>query len=251
MINEAKVHCKGGTEDIRIAILYICTGKYKIFWKDFFESVEAKFLNECYIEYFVFTDGELEAVNERVTIVECMHLGWPYDTLFRFKMFDKIRIELEQFDYLFFMNANLIIIETITQDILPVEEDLVGVIHPGFYNKMKTEFTYERRANSLAFLTFEEGEYYFMGGFNGGKASAFLKMSYELNNNIDIDLKNGFIAEWHDESHLNKYFWNHKDSLKVLDPSFGYPDGWLLPFKKRILIRDKINFGGHDFLRSK
>ena len=34
-------------------------------------------------------------------------------------------------------------------------------------------------------------------------------MSEELNQNINIDLKNNYIAFWHDESHFNKYILNN------------------------------------------
>ena len=41
----------------QIAILYICTGKYVVFWKDFYQSFEKKFLKKSEVEYFVFTDA--------------------------------------------------------------------------------------------------------------------------------------------------------------------------------------------------
>lgn len=46
---------------MRIGILYICTGKYDIFWKDFYLSAERYFFqNEPWIrEYYVFTDAYL------------------------------------------------------------------------------------------------------------------------------------------------------------------------------------------------
>ena len=43
---------------MRIGILYICTGKYDIFWKDFYLSAERYFMQDqsFIIEYYVFTD---------------------------------------------------------------------------------------------------------------------------------------------------------------------------------------------------
>ncbi|WP_423737532.1 family 6 glucosyltransferase [Chitinophaga caseinilytica] len=237
------------TPQPRIAILYICTGKYTVFWKDFFKSTEQHFLTGCKVEYFVFTDGDIFPVADNVTIVECDHLGWPAVTLLRYAMFCGIEDVLMEYDYLFFMNANLIINQPFSVDILPVSEELLGVIHPGFYNKNRSEYTYESNDSSTAYLSADQGAHYYMGGFYGGKSLSFLKMSRQLKSNIEIDLKNGIIAVWHDESHLNKYFWDNKDILKTLDPSYGYPENWILPFKKRILIRDKMKFGGHNYLR--
>lgn len=43
---------------MRIAILYICTGKYNVFWDGFYKSSEKFFLkDEAEKEYFVFTDN--------------------------------------------------------------------------------------------------------------------------------------------------------------------------------------------------
>ena len=44
---------------MRIGILYICTGKYDIFGKDFYLSAERYFMQDqsFIIEYYVFTDS--------------------------------------------------------------------------------------------------------------------------------------------------------------------------------------------------
>lgn len=42
----------------KIAILYICTGKYDIFWEDFYKTSEKYFLNNSEKHYFVFTDAQ-------------------------------------------------------------------------------------------------------------------------------------------------------------------------------------------------
>ena len=41
-----------------IGILYICTGPYVLFWKDFYESFEKNFLPSYEKRYYVFTDAE-------------------------------------------------------------------------------------------------------------------------------------------------------------------------------------------------
>lgn len=233
----------------RLAILYICTGKYTVFWNDFFKSVETNFLTNCHVEYFVFTDGSIGPVNDRVTIVECRHMGWPFDTLMRFHLFCGISRELKKFDYLFFLNANTTVTSKISEEILPVEENYVAVVHPGFYNRAKEEFTYERRMESLACMKPDHGEYYFMGAFNGGKAKDFLGLSQQLATNIDEDLRNGVIAVWHDESHLNRFLWDNRSKVKVLHAGYCYPEDQTLPFEQKVLVRDKLKFGGHNFLR--
>lgn len=233
---------------MKIAILYICTGKYDVFWKGFYTSSEKYFLPSHHKEYFVFTDNDISPVNERVHPIHQEKLGWPYDTLMRFKMFHSIDDRLKYFDLIFFLNANMRFLTPVTDEILPSKkEGLLMVKHPGFFNKERKEFTYETNPLSLAYISENEGEHYFMGGFNGGWANDYLTLIETLNSNINKDLQNGIIALWHDESHLNSYMIGKR--AKILNPDHGYPEGWEIPFEKKVIILDKSKLGGHSFLR--
>ena len=96
---------------MRIGILYICTGKYDIFWKDFYLSAERYFMQDqsFIIEYYVFTDSPQlydEENNEHIHRIKQKNLGWPDNTLKRFHTFLRIKEQLErETDYLFFFNA--------------------------------------------------------------------------------------------------------------------------------------------------
>ena len=82
-----------------IAILYICTGKYSVFWKEFYRSMEKYFLRNSEVEYFVFTDADKlydEEKNARIHRIRQENLGWPGNTLFRFRMFVSIKEKLER-----------------------------------------------------------------------------------------------------------------------------------------------------------
>lgn len=167
---------------MNIAMLYICTGKYDIFWKDFFISCERYFHPNDNKEYFVFTDSkELYKENEidRIHKIYQENLGWPYNTLMRFDMFLRVEKELEKFDYIFFTNANVEFLQEVL--FLPTKEQLIVVNHPGFYNKEPQDFTYDRNPKSLAYIPFPndtkskntfygkiEGKHYVFGAFNGG-----------------------------------------------------------------------------------
>ena len=41
----------------KVGMLYICTGKYTVFWPEFYRTFAEKFLPGCEKEYFVFTDA--------------------------------------------------------------------------------------------------------------------------------------------------------------------------------------------------
>lgn len=239
----------------KVGILYICTGKYDIFWKDFYLSSEKYFLNDCEKHYYVFTDSKKiydADKNDRIHLIYQEGLPWPLSTLLRFHMFNKCK-ELYNVDYLYFMNANLLFVDYVdSEEFLPIDKDLVFTIHPGMYNKKNKFFTYEQNKCSTAYLKRNKGKYYVAGGLNGGFAKEYLKFSQELEDNINNDLSNNFIAIWHDESHINKYVATH-DNYILLSPSYLYPEGGyqnLKDFNPKIIIRDKNNFGGHSKLRS-
>jgi hypothetical protein len=64
---------------------------------------------------------------------------------------------------------------------------------------------------------------------------------------INNDLKNNIMPIWHDESALNWYFLNKTPLL--VDCSYAYPESWEIPFKKKIIQRDKNKYGGYEYLR--
>lgn len=226
----------------RIAVLYICTGKYIFFWKDFYQSFENNFLKKSWVEYFVFTDAPNlfdENVNSRIHRIYQKNLGWPENTLFRFGMFNSIREKLILFDFAFFLNANTVCMKRIDEkDFLPLNQELLVVQHPGYYNVPVRKLPYEHRKKSLAYIPRGQGKVYVYGAVNGGGTEAFLKMSAELAGNIKKDYDEGIIAQWHDESHLNCYVWKCK-SYRLLKPTYAYPEGWKLPFEEKIRVLDK------------
>ena len=234
----------------KIAILYICTGNYDVFWETFYKSSEKYFLTNSEKHYFVFTDSHkiYNQKNIRITKVHQKNLGWPYNTLMRFNMFKRIENQLKDFDYIFFLNDNILFVDKVTEDILPINEDLLVVKHPAFYNRNNLEFTYDRNEESTAYIEIGKGKYYVAGGFNGGKSKSFIKLINDLDKNINEDLKHNVIARWHDESYLNKYILDK--NVKVLEPEYIYPELWDLPFNPKIIVREKRFWGGHEHLRS-
>lgn len=234
-----------------IGILYICTGKYNLFWKDFFLSAEKFFLPTHEKRYFIFTDApEIYGENNHnVKKIYQGSLGWPLNTLMRFDLFSRIAEELKDCDFLFFINANTRFLDFAYDDILPGEKNdgLVAALHPYFWDKNPYTFSYDRNRASKAYIEPGAGRHYYFGAFNGGESTAYLKLIETLKNNIETDLKKDIIALWHDESHLNRYLL-HKNPL-VLSPAYCYPEEYVLPFIPIMQILDKTKYGGHDFLR--
>jgi len=234
---------------MKIGILYICTGKYSIFWRKFYDSAEHFFLPDTEKHYFVFTDSIEILETKNIHVRYESPKGFPLDSLMRFEMFLSVKDQLSEMDYVFFFNSNMQFMKSIGYEIIPsnVKSNLVALLQPGLYLSDRKQYPYERNKKSSAYIPFNNASiyHYYMGSLNGGKTDAFMELCEECGKNIREDLKNGYIAIFHDESHLNFYL--HGKDVLGLDPSFGYPEDSVLPFEPKILILDKIKHGGKYF----
>lgn len=224
---------------MKIAILYICTGKYNKFFKGFYESSERFFLSEAADkEYFVFTDDMNLSNASNVHLHYKKYEGFPIDSLFRFDQFLRVKDEILQFDYAYFFNANMLFVAPVDKLFLPQKTEMTAVIHPGMYRRWSGLYPYERNKKSTAYIPPYEGDYhYYMGSLNGGKSSAFVRFAEECAKRTHADYDNGIVALVHDESHLNKYMRDVKG--EGLSPMYAVPEGWNMSFVPKIIIRDK------------
>ena len=227
---------------MKICILNIATNKYINFVEQLLESVEENFLTDHEISALVFTNHEIEEVSDNVKISQIKHEPWPIPTLKRYHYFIKESEYISQFDYCFYMDVDMRIEDKVGNEILG---NLVATQHPGFWFKDNSQFSYERRANSTAYVPYGRGKMYYAGGFNGGKPENFLKMSKTIVDNIEKDFKNNIIAVWHDESHMNRYLIDNPPTIE-LTPSYCYPEavrfnpaGWNVPFDPKIVALEK------------
>ena len=235
----------------KIGILYICTGKYHIFWDEFYLSANKFFCKNSEVHYFVYTEHSINTfANDFVHHIYQEKLGWPFDTLKRFHLFLNQREALKEMDYLFFFNANMVFNKPIKEnEILPQYNftGLISVLHPGYYDH-KLLPPFEDDTNSEAYVKSKIGLNYYQGCLSGGRTKQYLGMAEKLVEMIDRDLDKNIIGKWWDESYMNKYFLKRKP--KSLPPSFANPESMQLPHDKIIIQTDKRNHGGYDFLRS-
>lgn len=225
---------------MKIAILYICTGKYNQFFKGFYESSEKFFLSgKAEKEYFVFTDDMNLSDAPNVHLNYKKYEGFPLDSLFRFDMFLRVKDEILQCDYAYFFNANMLFISYVGEEFLPKQSDMTAVIHPGQYRRMPCLYPYERNKRSTAYIAPFEGEYhYYMGSLNGGKSDAFVRFAEVCSKRTHQDFDNGIIALFHDESHLNKYM--RDVNGEGLSPMYAVPEDEKVFYEPKIIIRDKV-----------
>lgn len=227
---------------MKIAILGIYIGEYWRFWQAFYLSSEKRLIPDIKKDYYIFSDKQdlLYAENENVHVIFQKNMGWPDNTLMRYQLFLSIEKELEKYDYIFFCNANLYISKLIGREILPSDDEKLFFVKrvPSFL--CHEEQPYEKNILSTAYVAPGESELYVRGGFNGGQASHFIEMCHVLNDNILKDKREGIIALWHDESHITRYAIDHPES-KILSPAYLYPEGYVMPYDKKILVRKKNN----------
>lgn len=219
------------SKQYNVGLCIVATGKYDVYAQRLIESARTYFCKNQKVKFFVFTNGNIEAASDVIKVPQ-ERLGWPYDTLKRFHIYEAHQDVFKDMDYLFALDADMLFVAPVGDEILG---DLVGTEHPGFVGKRGS---YEKNKNSKAFVGKKEGKTYFAGGFYGGKKEEFLKLIHQTIAQIDADLKQGLIAIWHDESHLNRYFIDHPPS-QVLDPSYCYPESWNIPYSKKIVALDK------------
>lgn len=229
---------------MNVAILNISIGSYKIFWKDFYLSMEKNFLPNSPKHYFVFSDTNIfyGASFDNVTFIKQKNLGWPYNTMKRFQMFQRIASKLLCYDYVFFLNSNAYINETMDEKFISRNKNIITIVHPGLYGTPLDKMPFERNPKSNAYVKYGDGKFYVQGAFIGGKSKNFVDMINELNRLTEDDLKNGIIAKWHDESFLNKYILNRPD-VQIIGRQYLYYEEYVFPWKPVIILRNKRRYG--------
>jgi hypothetical protein len=140
--------------------------------------------------------------------------GWPNASLQRFDCFLSQREWLSQYAHVFYLDVDMRIVGTIGTSIL--SEGIVAATHPWFETGSGPT---ETRYQSKAYLPSAEARQYFCGAFVGGATQPFLTMSETIQRNIEIDKKNGVVAVWFDESHLNRYCYDSPPS-KILSTDY-------------------------------
>lgn len=229
---------------MKIGLLIIATNRYTEFLPQLISSADKFFLPNHDVTYFIFTNKDINIDSKRSVLrIHTEHKDWPWMTLGRYKIFAENKHELSKMDYLYYCDADMKFVNEVGDLILG---DMVGTLHPGFYNDVTlSNIALEKNKLSLAYLPPNTIENYYAGGFNGGSSHEFLRMSLEISKNIDLDLlENNIIAVWHDESHMNKYFFNNPPTIK-LPPSYCYPEsigathGKTLPFEPILIALTK------------
>ena len=211
----------------KVTLNLIATNNYTVFLGDIIESARSMFVSDCELMFIVYTNSDQEFDSPDIKKVHIDNEPWPMPTLKRFHYFISAKKEILESDFSFYIDVDSIFRKPLTlSDMIKSDIGLIGTLHPG----------------SRAFIEVGKNKHYFCGGFFGGDSNSFIKMSEKIKENIDLDLNDGIIAIWHDESHINRYFMdNPPDS--ILGVGFSCPSEYESIASPTIVFLDK---GGED-----
>lgn len=231
-------------DKLLVGLIVVFTGKYKTYMERFVETFKKNFCGGN-ANLYIFTDGEVPD-DPRIIKIPVKHLGWPTMPLLRPEMLYKHR-HLFKNEYLYTIDGDVYFKEKITQGELT--GDLVGTLHRNL-ERPRVDFNYEKRKESTAYVSPDEGEKYFACGLYGGNRVRFFDILRIMSENIRKDINKGIRAVWGDESHINRYFIDHPPT-KILSPIYMCPEnntkfnGKIIHYHKdfkKINIEDTKNY---------
>lgn len=180
----------------------------------------------------VLAQADMDATLKDVTLIETEPIEWPAPTLMRYHLFLQQEEKLKDYDYVFYMDADMRVVAKISDEIFG--DGLTAAEHPMYSLRKQYIPPYEPNKASTAYIPRpgkvidENGKprfkpYYYAGGFQGGVAKDFIEAMKVMKKNIDKDFDNNYTAIWNDESHWNRYLSEHEPAI-VLSPAYIYPD---------------------------
>lgn len=236
---------------LKVGLMFVCINQpYWPYAEQVIDGVRNFFLPGHDTEIMMWNDmtqyPEAKDVNYGVTVFPTESIEWPYPTLMRYHLFLQQEEYLKKFDYLFYLDLDMRVVNVVGDEILG--EGLTAAQHPMYALKKEFWPPYEPNPDSASYikrpgqLIDENGKprfmpLYFAGGFQGGKTEQFIEAMRGTRDLIDADLNNGYIPVWNDETAWNKYLSENQPSV-VLSPSYIYPDSMIQEYYTKLWGRD-------------
>lgn len=229
----------------KVGVLVIClNSNYWPFVSELKFGLDTFFLKNHQVEMLLWTDMKYTSLQAQVFKTE--PLEWPLPTLMRYHLFLQQEEKLKDYDYLFYIDTDMIITDFVSDEILG--EGLTAAQHPMYAVRPGLIPPFEPNPQSSAYIPLpgriiEENDkkrfesLYFAGGFQGGKTEEFIKAMKVMRERIDQDFQNNYIARWNDESHWNRYLYDNPPAI-VLSPSYIYPDSMLANYYVKVWGRN-------------
>ncbi len=227
----------------KVALVCVCVNpNYWQYIGPMIQSAQKYFLNNHDVEYLLWSDMP-EHINYGATLFPIDPVQWPYPTLMRYHLFLQQEEKLKEYDYVFYCDADMLFVNYVGDEILG--SGITCAEHPMYALKRLFIPPYEPNPESSAYIprsghiTVDEyGKPWFKplysaGGFQGGITESFIKAMKWCKRSIDADFARNYIAIWNDESHWNRYLFEHPPAI-ILSPSYIYPDSLIKEYYEPI-----------------
>lgn len=193
----------------------------------FLTSAEKYFMLGLPVTYYVFTDlpEQMPQIKlgpqRRLKVIKVeKHSRWQDISMMRMKTIsDTIQSDIRHHsNYVFCFDVDQEFRGRFGSEALG---DIVALLHAHYYKLPKERFTYDKNPKSKAYM--ETGDFYYHAALFGGLWENVKNLTDTCYLSIMEDKLNNVEALWHDESHLNKYFWLYKPS-RLLSPEYCWDE---------------------------
>lgn len=232
--------------NLTIGVTAFAIGKYTMYVGRFVESAEKLFMKGYRVNYYIFTNNpqaipkvQLQPGRSLRIVPIKKYSHWQEISMRRMEAINRHIAEVShrEVNYLFCLDIDMVFhnpwgVETLGE--------MVAAIHPGYYKVPRSQFPYERRSSSAAFIPDNQGDFYYAGAVFGGLVKQVYEFTRACHMTILADKANGIMAAWQEESHLNRHFFSHKPS-KLLSPEYVWDDTKPKPPEVRLIRFSTVN----------
>ncbi|XP_013913855.1 PREDICTED: N-acetyllactosaminide alpha-1,3-galactosyltransferase-like [Thamnophis sirtalis] len=222
----ATLHYHYRQQKVTVGLSVFAIGKYlDKYLKDFLVSANSFFMAGQKVIFYIVVDDLSKVPEVRLAPQRTLklfrveqHDRWQDISMMRMRTIAELIEETIRFevDFLFCMDVDQTFQSHYGVEALGTS---VAQIHAWFYHRGRSHFTYERRPESAAYISYDEGDYYYHGAVFGGTPLQVLNLTRQCYQGILQDKERKVEAIWHDESHLNRYFLLNKPT-KLLSPEY-------------------------------
>ncbi|XP_036348643.2 histo-blood group ABO system transferase 2-like [Ochotona princeps] len=212
-------------QNATVGLTVFAVNKYILLLEPFLKTAEKHFMVGHSLNYYIFTDQPhlvpqvpLEKGRQVVVLRVPSYDRWEDISMNRMEIISNASRErfFREVDYLVCTDVDLEFSDHVGVEIL---SSLFATIHQDFFVVERQFFTNERKPESQAYISEEEGDFYYTGALFGGSVREVYRLTRACYQAIKIDKANHLEAEWQEESHLNKYLLYHKPT-KLLSPEY-------------------------------
>eukprot|EP00062_Callorhinchus_milii_P012690 gi/632960002/ref/XP_007895947.1/ PREDICTED: alpha 1,3-galactosyltransferase 2 isoform X2 [Callorhinchus milii] len=220
-------------QNVIIGLTVFAVGNYlDLYLKNFLATADEFFMPGFPVIYYVFVDDlaklqalELSGHREVTGLQVERHERWQDVSMLRMETISRaIETHIRhQVTYVFCFDVDQQFKGRFGTEALG---ELVGLLHAWYYRRPQYFYTYDHNPRSAANLD-NSGDFYYHAAVFGGTWQQVRNLTESCYQAILQDKRNKVEARWHDESHLNKYFWLHKPT-RVLSPEYCWDEsiGW-------------------------